>query len=49
MHLLAETGVATVPGQAFYHGPEGHNLLRFCYAKSDGELDQACNRIERLR
>jgi aminotransferase len=49
MYLLAQTGVATVPGEAFYHGPEGHNLIRFCYAKSDDELNEACKRIERLR
>jgi aminotransferase len=48
MALLARTGIATVPGEAFYHGPEGNNLLRFCYAKPDAELEEACRRLARL-
>jgi len=48
MHLLARAKVATVPGEAFYHGSDGDNLLRFCYAKTDAELDEACRRIEAL-
>lgn len=48
MFLLARTGVATVPGGAFYHNQEGENLLRFCYAKTDAELEEACRRLERL-
>ena len=45
MHLLAETGIAAVPGQAFFHGPEGETFLRFCYAKTDTELQEACKRL----
>jgi aminotransferase len=48
MHLLAKAGVASVPGEAFFHGGVGKNFLRFCYAKTDHELEQACERIERL-
>ncbi len=48
MYLLERTGVATVPGEAFYHGSEGNNLLRFCFAKSDAELGEAGRRLERL-
>lgn len=48
MHLLARTGVASVPGEAFFHGPEGANLVRFCFAKTDDELEEACRRIERM-
>ncbi|HME01216.1 MAG TPA: aminotransferase class I/II-fold pyridoxal phosphate-dependent enzyme [Terriglobia bacterium] len=48
MHLLARARVATVPGEAFYHGSDGDNLIRFCYAKTDDELDEACRRIEAL-
>ena len=48
MHLLASTGVASVPGEAFFHGPDGKNFLRFCYAKTERELEQACERIESL-
>lgn len=48
MALLARTGVASVPGSAFYAGGRGENLLRFCFAKTDEELDEACRRIESL-
>jgi aminotransferase len=48
MYLLSTTGVATVPGDAFFHGAEGRNLLRFCFAKSDEELNEACERLCRL-
>jgi aminotransferase len=48
MFLLSRTGVATVPGEAFFHGGEGKNLVRFCYAKTDAELEEACRRIERM-
>ncbi|MBA4423962.1 MAG: aminotransferase, partial [Syntrophus sp. (in: bacteria)] len=48
MYLLQETGVACVPGEAFYHDDAGENLARFCYAKEDNVLDEACRRIERL-
>jgi aminotransferase len=45
MYLLNRTGVAAVPGSAFFHGPEGEAFIRFCYAKSDAELEQACQRL----
>lgn len=48
MYLLTKTGVASVPGEAFYRGAGGVNLTRFCFAKSDSELDEACRRIESL-
>jgi len=49
MNLLHQTGVACVPGEAFYHDEGGENLGRFCFAKEDDVLDEACRRIERLR
>ena len=48
MHLLERTGVATVPGEAFYHGKQGEDLVRFCFAKTDEELDEACHRLEKI-
>ena len=27
---------------------DGSNLVRFCFAKTDSDLDEACRRIERL-
>lgn len=49
MTLLETTGVASVPGSAFYRGSEGDTLARFCYAKTDADLDEACRRIEASR
>jgi aminotransferase len=49
MSLLNETGVASVPGAAFYHDDSGDNLLRFCFAKKIADLENACGRLERLR
>lgn len=49
MYLLQKTGVACVPGEAFYHDDSGEDLARFCYAKDDPILDEACKRIEGLR
>jgi aminotransferase len=48
MTLLRETGVATVAGSAFYHGSGGENLVRFCFAKTDAELQEACRRLRTL-
>jgi len=48
MHFLKETGIACVPGKAFYHDDAGESLARFCFAKEDHILEQACLRIERF-
>ncbi len=48
MFLLRETGVAGVPGRAFFQGENGKNLIRFCFAKRWPVLEQACERLERL-
>jgi aminotransferase len=45
MHLLEKKGVASIPGGAFYRGPEGEKLLRFCFAKDDAVLEEACRRL----
>ena len=47
MNLLKETGIACVPGDAFYHDNGGENLARFCFAKEDRILDEACERLVR--
>lgn len=49
MHLLHKTGVASVPGEAFYHDDAGESLARFCFAKEDPVLEEACRRIEGLK
>ncbi len=45
MHLLQRTRIATVPGSAFHTGGRGHELLRFCFGKTDEDLDEACRRL----
>ena len=47
-HLLKATGVAAVAGSAFFRPGRGENLLRFCFAKLDVELDEACSRLRKL-
>jgi aminotransferase len=48
MYLLEKTGVAGVPGEAFFAGTEGHRFIRFCFAKTDEELERASRQIEKL-
>ena len=47
-HLLASTGVAAVAGSAFFRPGHGEFLLRFCFAKKDHDLDEACARLRKL-
>jgi aminotransferase len=46
--LLSQTGVASVAGSAFFRPGRGEGLLRFCFAKRDHDLDEACERLRRL-
>jgi aminotransferase len=45
--LLKATGVAAVAGSAFFRPGRGEDLLRFCFAKRDDELDEACERLRK--
>ena len=45
MALLERAKVASIPGTAFFQGPAGHRFLRFCFAKEDSVLAEACSRI----
>ncbi len=52
--LLKATGVAAVAGSAFFgHRPgernRGEDLLRFCFAKKDEDLMEACRRLAGAR
>jgi aminotransferase len=49
--LLARTGVAAVAGSAFFRpgSAAGDALLRFCFAKRDAELAEACRRLKTLQ
>ncbi len=49
--LLADTGLAAVAGTAFFLTDKqgqnaGNNLLRFCFAKRDEDLAEACRRLD---
>jgi aminotransferase len=46
--LLAKTGVASVAGSAFFRLGKGEDLLRFCFAKKDEDLKEACRRLRGL-
>ncbi|MBN2870391.1 MAG: aminotransferase class I/II-fold pyridoxal phosphate-dependent enzyme [Campylobacterales bacterium] len=49
MKILEKTGVASVPGRAFYHDDAGKNMVRFCYSKPLEVLEEAAERIRKLR
>lgn len=49
MHILHQTGVASVPGSAFFHDRSGQSLVRFCFAKEDHVLESACEKLLKLR
>ena len=48
MHVLEQRRVASVPGSAFYRGETGEKLLRFCFAKDDAVLEEACQKLRAL-
>lgn len=49
MHLLRATRLATVPGNAFHTEGRGHDLLRFCFGKTDDDLNEACRRLREAK
>lgn len=49
LELLRQSRVAAVPGTDFYRGSAGQGVLRFCFAKDDAVLDEACRRIRQFR
>ena len=48
-NLLKETGVAAVAGTAFFTGGRGEDILRFCFAKRDDDLQRACDALRNYR
>ncbi len=46
--LLRATGVAAVPGSAFFRRGYGDHLLRFCFGKRPSDLDRACESLRKL-
>lgn len=49
MFLLEKTGVAAVPGEAFYSSGRGEQLARFCFAKRDSVLTEAAKKLDLLK
>jgi methionine aminotransferase len=43
--LIIEHGVASIPPSVFYHQKDDHNVLRFCFAKTDETLDKAAEKL----
>lgn len=43
--LMREAGVATIPVSAFHHDGFDAKLIRFCFAKSEALIAQACERL----
>lgn len=48
MFILEQTGVAAVPDNAFYHTTMTPPLVRFCFAKEDRDIADACLRLAAL-
>ena len=46
--LVREAGVAAIPVSAFYETPPDARLIRLCFAKSDGTLAAAAERLCKL-
>ena len=48
--LTSEIGVAPVPGSSFYSDPDdGRHLARFAFCKTEDLLEQAAERLVRIR
>ena len=47
--LLERSKVASIAGTAFFEGAIGNRFLRFCFAKEDDVLADACARIRAVR
>ncbi|MGH9401145.1 MAG: pyridoxal phosphate-dependent aminotransferase [Terriglobia bacterium] len=49
-YMVKDIGVAVVPGSSFYSQPgAGSQQVRFCYSKTDATLDDAAEKLMRLR
>jgi methionine aminotransferase len=46
--MTIEYGVAAIPPSVFYHDRRDHQVLRFCFAKSDQTLEQAAEILCRI-
>ncbi|SFF55520.1 methionine aminotransferase [Thermoflexibacter ruber] len=48
IRLTKEIGVASIPVSVFYHQKNDYKILRFCFAKDDGILEQAGERLRKI-
>ncbi|MDO9554740.1 MULTISPECIES: methionine aminotransferase [Rhodonellum] len=48
VRLTKEIGVASIPVSVFYQGKTDHKLLRFCFAKTDRDLEMALEKLAKL-
>jgi N-succinyldiaminopimelate aminotransferase len=49
LRLVKDYGVAAIPVSAFYAEQKVTNILRFCFAKRDGVLDGALERLAKVK
>ena len=49
MRLTKEYGVATIPVSAFYKEGKENKVLRFCFSKKEATLDEAVNRLMKVK
>jgi methionine aminotransferase len=47
--LTKETGVATIPVSVFYRNNQDDKVLRFCFAKESKTLEQAMERLAKVK
>jgi aspartate/methionine/tyrosine aminotransferase len=48
-HLVREAGVAAIPVSAFFSREAERHIVRLCFTKDDGTLDEAIHRMARFR
>lgn len=46
-HITEKAGVTAIPVSAFYQGGDVDHFARFCFAKTEGAIDEAVTRLER--
>lgn len=49
IRLTRDYGVASIPVSVFYQQPQDFKLLRFCFAKEDIMLEQAAERLHKVK
>jgi methionine aminotransferase len=49
LRLTKEAGVACIPTSVFYTQGTDHHVLRFCFAKKQETLDEAVNRLIKIK